>query len=177
MDRSWVNLPRTSSRYIVGVNHFLDFAFDRSSVNNNILCPCPKCKFKKWHPRDIVFEHLIVKQFPSKYTFWGIHGENDDDHDEEQAAATSQVGLMQIDDHEDHVEPIDDVVRDAFGAQRDNIGTEEGVDGPLPEFFRNEAARNFFDLMTEADKPLFPGSTKNCELSFIVVSHKTFVLD
>lgn len=166
MDKSWISLPRTSPRYLVGVDHFLDFAFNRTGVNNQILCPCPKCKFKKWHPRNVVREHLILKQFPSNYTFWGIHGENDDDGGEV-VARTSQVG-MQIDDDDDddnHVDPFNDVVRDAFGVQGDGIGSQEGVEGPLPEFFRNEAAKNFFDLMTDSDKPLFPGSTKNC-LSF-----------
>ncbi|KAI9111836.1 hypothetical protein K1719_017526 [Acacia pycnantha] len=74
---------------------------------------------------------------------------------------TSQVG-NQV--HQD--DPVNEAVRDAFGVQDDNFTVE--VQGPEPIFFRNDAAREFFSLMDESDRPLYqgnvdvPGITSRC---------------
>ena len=77
MDKSWISLPRSTTEYKIGLHQFLDFAFARSSVNGEIACPCPKCKFKRWQVRSVVYEHCIIRQFPRKYLFWAQHGEYD----------------------------------------------------------------------------------------------------
>ena len=46
------------------------------SVEGRIKCPCPNCKFRQWLPRNEVYEHLILKQFPARYTRWIWHGES-----------------------------------------------------------------------------------------------------
>ncbi|RDX89542.1 hypothetical protein CR513_28719, partial [Mucuna pruriens] len=38
-------------------------------------CPCPKCHCNKWESRDVVYDHLICKQFPKNYKVWIWHGE------------------------------------------------------------------------------------------------------
>ncbi|KAI9126698.1 hypothetical protein K1719_002294 [Acacia pycnantha] len=53
--------------------------------------------------------------------------------------------------HQD--DPVNEAVRDAFGVQDDNFTAE--VQGPEPVFFRNDAAREFFSLMDESDRPLY----------------------
>src|ERR1044072_5385282 len=67
MDKSWILLPRNSLAYQQWVNGFLDFAVARSSVDTKILCPCSLCNFRKWLTRDVVHEHLIIKDM---YEAW-----------------------------------------------------------------------------------------------------------
>ncbi|KAI9085140.1 hypothetical protein K1719_032956 [Acacia pycnantha] len=74
---------------------------------------------------------------------------------------TSQVG-NQV--HQD--DPVNEAVRDAFGVQDDNFTAE--VQGPEPVFFRNDAAREFFSLMDESDRPLYQGCHKYSKLSFLI---------
>ena len=46
-------------------------------------------------------------------------------------------------------------------------GGDEVVDGPVAEYLRTEVARDFFELMTEGDKPLYPGMYK-----FLIYSNR-----
>ncbi|KAJ0984985.1 hypothetical protein J5N97_003341 [Dioscorea zingiberensis] len=75
MDKSWITMPRNSPAYDHGVRNFIEFAFQHGSVNDMILCPCPKCGFHKHKTRAEVYDHLICKQFPKGYTIWYLHGE------------------------------------------------------------------------------------------------------
>ena len=75
LDKSWISFPRLALQYIHGLNRFLDFAFLRSSIRGKIVCPCEKCKFKKWQTRDDVYAHCMRKQFPRYYRTWIHHGE------------------------------------------------------------------------------------------------------
>ncbi|KAI9117919.1 hypothetical protein K1719_011061 [Acacia pycnantha] len=53
----------------------------------------------------------------------------------------------------DQDDPLNEAIHDAFGFQGDNFTTE--VQGKEPAFFKNDAAREFFSLMDEADCPLY----------------------
>ncbi|KAI9128630.1 hypothetical protein K1719_000113 [Acacia pycnantha] len=74
---------------------------------------------------------------------------------------TSQVG-----NQVDQDDPVNKVVRDAFGVQDVNFTAE--VQGPEVVFFRNDAAREFFSLMDESDRPLYQGCQKYSKLSFLI---------
>ncbi|CAN1752477.1 hypothetical protein LINPERHAP1_LOCUS4754 [Linum perenne] len=60
---------------MTGLESFLNFAFSNNKDGEQIVCPCPKCGFKKWLCRDDVYEHLLCKPFPPGYTVWDRHGE------------------------------------------------------------------------------------------------------
>ena len=167
LDKSWISLPRTHQLYRDGLNMFLDFAFMRASCRGKIVCPCPQCKFKDWQTRDVVFNHCIVKQFPPGYLYWKYHGE-EGYRVYGDVGSSSQVGMHVQDEDEplnvavEVANPINDAVRDLFGVHEegDEYGDEDDnrdVDGPAAEYLQNEAAKNFFDLMTDADTPLYPG--------------------
>ncbi|KAI9085609.1 hypothetical protein K1719_032452 [Acacia pycnantha] len=66
--------------------------------------------------------------------------------------------------HQD--DPVNEAVHDAFGVQDSNFTAE--VQGPKPVFFRNDAAREFFSLMDESDRPLYQGFQKYSKLSFLI---------
>ncbi|GJR11103.1 hypothetical protein Tco_0793755 [Tanacetum coccineum] len=76
MDRSWMyTAPRASKRYTNGVEYFLDFAFEKSSQNGTILCPCIDCQSLLFAKRAVVYDHLICSGFKRGYLYWKDHGE------------------------------------------------------------------------------------------------------
>ena len=171
VDKSWISLPRSSPQYMAGLNQFLEFAFLRGSdVRGKIRCPCEKCKFDKWKTREEVFAHCMDKQFPRYYLNWAFHGEGElhDNAGDLEVSSSSHVGRMQGEDSDDDCEgggqptnPGNNTVREAFGMQEAaDAGGDEVVDGPVAEYLRTEVARDFFELMTEGDKPLYPGMYK-----------------
>ena len=60
---------------MLGLNQFLDFAFNNGAIGDKIKCPCPRCGFGKCQTRNIVFDHLINKSFPKNYITLVMHGE------------------------------------------------------------------------------------------------------
>jgi len=64
MDKSWIKLPHNTPQYLVGLNNFLDFAFQYGANAITIICPCSKCGFRKWRTREEVYDHLLCKPFP-----------------------------------------------------------------------------------------------------------------
>ena len=66
MDKSWIKLPRNTQTYLVGLNSFLDFAFQHGASASTIICPCSKCGFRKWRTQQEVYDHLVCKLFSSR---------------------------------------------------------------------------------------------------------------
>ncbi|XP_072060350.1 uncharacterized protein [Arachis hypogaea] len=114
MDRTWIEKPRTSKEYQEGINGFLDFAFARAAISDRICCPCPRCAFGKWHKRDTVQDHLLLKPFPKNYLVWNRHGEI-------QPAESSSIEVQATPYQEN---PLNTLINDAFGHHGD-----EGITG------------------------------------------------
>ena len=159
MDKSWISLPRSTTEYKIGLHQFLDFAFARSSVNGEIACPCPKCKFKRWQVRSVVYEHCIIRQFPRKYLFWVQHGEYDYVANNLEIGSSSHVGreIGGTDNNVEEYQTNENVQDDEMLAIEANENVqEEDVIGPESCILQNDIAKNFFDLMKD-DVPLYPG--------------------
>jgi len=75
MDKSWINKPRLSQDYILGVKNFLDFAFCKSNVTV-MKCPCYRCCLLKTKSREDIDGDLMCYGFLSSYTNWVLHGED-----------------------------------------------------------------------------------------------------
>ena len=75
MDKNWMVAPRSSTRYLDGLDFFLNFAFENSAQGNQILCPCKECNNCSWGSRKEVHEHLMCVGFDRNYTKWVFHGE------------------------------------------------------------------------------------------------------
>ncbi|RYR02925.1 hypothetical protein Ahy_B06g081755 [Arachis hypogaea] len=74
-----------------------------------IHCPCPSCGFRLFQSRDDAYDHLLMKPFPTNYTFWLHHGER-------------HVGESSSERHERepcsvHRDPMRDMVHEAFNFQ------------------------------------------------------------
>ncbi|KAI9111185.1 hypothetical protein K1719_017796 [Acacia pycnantha] len=66
---------------------------------------------------------ILLTAFPEAYTFWEVHGEQRGMRCGLHLPRTSQVG-NQV--HQD--DPVNEVVRDAFGVQDDNFTPSSGVE-------------------------------------------------
>nr|GEW11580.1 hypothetical protein CTI12_AA180240 [Tanacetum cinerariifolium] len=76
MDTSWMyTAPRASKQYTNGVEYFLDFAFEKSSQSETILCPCIDCQSLLFVKRAVVYDHLICSGFKRGYLNWKDHEE------------------------------------------------------------------------------------------------------
>lgn len=75
MDKSWINKPRLSQDYILGVKSFLDFAFGKSKAYM-MKCPCNRCSLVKTKSREDIEGDLMWFGFLSSYTNWVLHGED-----------------------------------------------------------------------------------------------------
>ncbi|CAN0846129.1 hypothetical protein LINGRAHAP2_LOCUS4313 [Linum grandiflorum] len=153
IDKQWMQLQnRSCVEYYNGVQNFFDYAFHNVHEEDlKIKCPCIDCNNINRRERQEVEIHLIYRGIRRDYTKWDHHGECDDN----------------TDNSEDEIE--DKMETDDMLGMLDDI--KQHLDGGLPMDERedpNEAAKTFFKLVNEADKPLYDGCRKYSNLSFLV---------
>nr|XP_009789966.1 PREDICTED: uncharacterized protein LOC104237505 [Nicotiana sylvestris] len=163
MDKSWIEKPRNTNEYWLGLDKFLDFAFKNAAVEDTIRCPCPKCGFGKWHTREIVHDHLICKSFPQNYVIWNLHGEK------QVVAPSGDRDVMQEMFHPENL--IETMLNDAFGYDR-HQAADGGISQPLDSNeISNEAHRedtgDFHDFLKDGSETLHEGS-KYTKLEFLI---------
>uniref|UniRef100_A0A8R7QUJ0 Transposase-associated domain-containing protein n=1 Tax=Triticum urartu TaxID=4572 RepID=A0A8R7QUJ0_TRIUA len=104
MDRSWMDAPRHTEKYLQGLAKFLGFAFNKSSVENKILCPCKNCVNSYWREESEVREHLVCEGFVDGYKKWMFHGER--------VSSSSIPPNLDEGDDRDEGDDISDLLRD-----------------------------------------------------------------
>ncbi|XP_029128474.1 uncharacterized protein LOC114916287 [Cajanus cajan] len=168
MDKSWISdQSQVNEKYIRGVLNFLDFAFEKSSKDGKILCPCTKCVNRDWRSRMDVYEHIVNRGFLKGYTNWIFHGENIGPYISE---STYQDGRF---DHD-----IDTLIHDAFAMhatnEGQNIDTDTEDENVEPLVNENNvqqfevSSSKFYKLLKEVEQDLYPGCKKFTKLSFLV---------
>ena len=110
MDKSWISWSRNTNEYKKGLKSFLDFTFERQSIEGRIICPCCSCKFKKWLARVEAYDHLTQKQFPVEYTKWIWHGECN-----KPEASSSKSHVVETSHNVGVQHPLEDMINDVFG--------------------------------------------------------------
>ncbi|RYR72593.1 hypothetical protein Ahy_A02g006819 [Arachis hypogaea] len=135
-----------------GLNIFLDIAFANASSDGMIHCPCPSCGFWIFQTRDDAYDHLLMKPFPTNYTFWLHDGER-------------RVGESSSERHEGEPysvcrDPMRDMVHEAFNFQGfiadEEDSSNEHFGGAIEElpYLYNEpsyAARDFNELLEDEE--------------------------
>ncbi|XP_074351869.1 uncharacterized protein LOC141691017 [Apium graveolens] len=149
-DNMWTELPKFSERYMSGVRDFIQNAFFRFTIGDEITCPCKFSKNNKWHPQDIIYDHLIYNgpwEFSAKWIFDISHEhlETNEDMDE--------VGTNLGDN-------LDELMRRTVGDMRN--GEDVHSSGPTSN------AEKLYRHFEEGKQPLYPGYTKFLSLSFII---------
>lgn len=74
-NRSWINLPRVSPQYQVGVEEFLQFAFANIPDGGLTWFPCRKCYNRQKQTKKTLHDHLLKNLFLENYYIWTLHGE------------------------------------------------------------------------------------------------------
>lgn len=137
----WINLPKYSEGYISGVEAFLQNAFPKFAVGDEITCPCKICKNGKWRRADLIYDHLICNGPSPLYVNW-----------------IYEVSLESYkNSHEDRMD------YETFINFGDNL--EEMLhhtNGP------NGDVKNVNRHVEEGKLPLYPGCANFSRLSFIV---------
>ncbi|XP_039135734.1 uncharacterized protein LOC120273157 [Dioscorea cayenensis subsp. rotundata] len=156
MDKAWMSKSRLSVEYEQGVREFLEFAFS-NTLSNQILCPCRICVNSVLLTKDEVYEHLIINGILQLYKNWYEHGE--------QPSSSSNPNIAHHDDLSSHVN-VHEMLQDTFGISNVDMGDETSPTSS-PGGPNNEASQ-FFKLLKDANKELYPGCSKFTKLTFIV---------
>ncbi|RDX86763.1 hypothetical protein CR513_31867, partial [Mucuna pruriens] len=128
MDKSWIDIPRNTVKYLDGLNKFLDISIENRSINGAIRCPCSKCHCNKWESRDVVHDHLICKRFPKNYKVWIWHGEAY----ETMASRNTKAIVEPL----QNGNPVLSMINDTFGINRLHDVEPDSYEGPY-EFVDN----------------------------------------
>ena len=149
MDRNWINLPRISAEYERGVEEFIQFAQrneGRSDDEVKFRCPCVNCLNGRKLNATQIREHLICDGFLRCYTTWIWHGEEIHFPIDSQ---TENVTNSTMEEDQPDEDKLEDMIRD--------VGAE------------NFAKAHVYETMsTDAETPLYVGSTKFTRLSAVL---------
>ncbi|XP_060213667.1 uncharacterized protein LOC132640887 isoform X2 [Lycium barbarum] len=160
MDKSWLNIShRNNPLYENGAKEFLHFASLDRPDSSEILCPCRKCRNMIFVPTDLIVEHIVVDGFLTSYTTWIYHGER----------SSSSVSVDKLDRDDE----MQDMLHEAFGIPPTSGFVDIDIDGDgfggsnLHNKGFDKKTEEFFNLLKEAERELYPGS-KYSLLSFLV---------
>ncbi|KAF7802611.1 hypothetical protein G2W53_041722 [Senna tora] len=159
-DRSWIlrrkePSGRVSEEFMDGVEEFLklvnEFPINKDSLGR-ILCPCGRCKNCVRKDEYTIERHLYYNGFVEGYLNWTIHGEN--------AWGGEGSAFNDATDDEDTRNPYVDMVVDAARGRLDpNFECME--EDPNP------SASKFYQLLEDADEPLWDGCYNHTKLSAV----------
>ena len=158
MEHNWVKIRnRALPKYRQGVKEFLDFAFEHTTMEDKILCPCKRCNHYFTKSRDDVEADLITIGTVPTYTQWFRHGE--ETHSE---TCDNLVSDDELDGNDLH-----EMVEDYFGASNAAswLAGEPSGNGTPQE--PNDDATKFFRLLGDNEQKIYP-NCKYTKLSFIV---------
>ena len=67
--------PKDSTRYIAGVEGFVEYEFKNKPEDTKIYCPCHTCVHTSLLSRDEIYEHLVCNGILENYEEWGFHSD------------------------------------------------------------------------------------------------------
>jgi hypothetical protein len=134
MNRQWMNADRQSSKYIAGMQAFLEVAKANKNPKGFMCCPCFVCRFDKdYSDWGTLHLHLIKNRFIENYVLWTRHDERgvvmeeneeeDDDNNLPDWATGQAFANTVMEDVDEEVIPedghVDDLGQVLKDAQRD----------------------------------------------------------
>lgn len=171
MDKEWMKLKdRGAPQYLNGIDNFLDFAFNNSSVDHagnqigtKIRCPCCRCANVHYKTRSEVRFDLLRNGILQSYIVWDKHGEDYNDVSLESEANTDCDG--------DVDEEMLDMLQVGCGVAGMGLlgGHDRGDDDHSEEAQEpsGEAAR-FYRLLRDYKDPLVVDGSKVSKLVYIM---------
>ncbi|XP_074356308.1 uncharacterized protein LOC141696010 [Apium graveolens] len=148
----WVTLPKYSDKYRKGVEAFVNQAFSRYAVGNELKCPCKKCGNRFWSGAKAIHEYLVCNG-PCSHSVEWIYEVSTHEIDRVADEMDINIGVGLGDE-------FDAMIHNAYGTNdvTDHIG-RTGL---------NDDARKFYRLVKEGGQPLYPECKKFSRLSFLV---------
>ncbi|XP_074374253.1 uncharacterized protein LOC141714644 [Apium graveolens] len=148
----WVILLKYSDRYRKGVEAFVNQAFSRYALGNELKCPCKKCGNHFWSGAKAIHEHLVCNG-PCPHSVEWIYEVSTHEIDRVADEMYINTGLGLGDE-------FDAMIHNAYGTNdvTDHVG-RTGL---------NDDARKFYRLVKEGGQPLYPECKKFSRLSFLV---------
>ncbi|KAH7842947.1 hypothetical protein Vadar_010954 [Vaccinium darrowii] len=171
MDKSWMNKSRSSREYLQGVKDFLGYASTNASKDGTISCPCVRCVNSYILKIDVVHDHLVSFGISKGYDRW---------YGETTLATTfanpceAHVEDMEL-DHDDIHNILDDTfpmhirfVEEIGDEVNASASSNKGPSVQQPTQVPDKNAQKFYDLLKDAEQPLYEGCTKYIKLSAIL---------
>ncbi|XP_019435866.1 PREDICTED: uncharacterized protein LOC109342310 [Lupinus angustifolius] len=170
MDKTWISKPHNTLDYLIGLNQFLDFAFENDAIGDTIQS-MSKYGFLNWQTRDIAYDHLLKKPFPLNYVIWNLHGEK-----QVFESTTTQDEMEEACHYEN---PMETMMNDAFGHYKQQVNNEGVSEQHGTNEILNEGRRedhSFIDeFLKDDNQKLYEGSSYT-KLEFIIKLYHIKVL-
>ena len=191
-DRKWMyNLAGRkglTDEFLAGVTEFIEFASSHHECmdGEKIRCPCRKCKNTKFLTIEEVIVHLYQRGFKEDYYDWTAHGETPMIVNEHPNTVPHMSELMNEWGTFEHMYWDQGMAFDGqgpsfvpnWGANQACYGTEysspyynevgPSVQAPIEE--EDDVtllSTKFFDMLKEADDPLYSGCESHSQLSMV----------
>ncbi|CAM8914149.1 unnamed protein product [Rhodiola kirilowii] len=160
MDKTWMGLERSDTRYIQGINDFVEFA--KQNGGNSHKCPCRRCLMIRGRitTNEMVI-HLINNGMMNGYHTWTSHGE---ESTEPSSYMLRQQWLVErygetsscVKNHQSN--PTEDIIRDAFPFQyMQEEDLQMNMDRESGDLDSRVAFERYKSLVGEAHTPLYTG--------------------
>nr|XP_009797506.1 PREDICTED: uncharacterized protein LOC104243923 [Nicotiana sylvestris] len=161
--KQWMQLVDNwlDKAYLIGVQKFLDYAFQKTGEEYEIRCPCVKCCNTTLGTRKTVETHLQVYGIIQNYTFWYHHGENLG----EPLSESEDKDGDELEECESKDE-VQELLRDMY-PNIDGRAVHTDCDNLIEEEPNIEAKR-FYRLLKDFEQPLYQNSKASKLLSCIV---------
>jgi hypothetical protein len=150
VDRSWMRMDKSTIEWQKGFKEFMDLTFEGTSQGETTPCPCSRCRCMSYRTQSEVQSHFFFRGFDESF----IQGEaNDEDFDHEELDSLGVTG-----DSASINDLVSTLIQGAIHGDIIGSNNEEP----------NDRAKNFFKLLEEAQKELYPGCKEATKVSFIV---------
>ncbi|CAM8877247.1 unnamed protein product [Rhodiola kirilowii] len=163
MDKSWMGLERSDTRYIQGIDDFVKFA--KQNGGNSHIWPCRRCLMIRGRiTTKEMFVHLINNGMMKGYNTWTSHGEDSNEPSPfmmrkqwiAERYGESSSGMM----HHHQSNPTDDIIRDAFPLphmQNSDHQMDMNIESSDLDIMSRDTFEKYTSLVCEAQTPLYTG--------------------
>jgi len=157
-DRSWMRMAKYTAEWQKGFKDFIKNTFGGTSKEETAPYPCARCRCMSYRNQKDVQSHLVLRGFDESFIQGEVDAEDLVACPQVDNPAEAEYGDSETGDAPASKELISALIRGAMHGELTGSGDEEP----------NESAKQFFKLLTEAQKELYPGCKEATKVSFIV---------
>ncbi|CAM8978244.1 unnamed protein product [Rhodiola kirilowii] len=164
MDKSWMRLERSDTRYIQGIVDFVEFA--KQNGGNSHICPWRRClMIRRRITTKEMFIHLINNDMMNGYNIWTSHGEESTEPSpymlrQQWLAERYGETSSSVKNHQSN--PTEDIIQDAFPFQyMQHEDLQMNMDRESVDLDSSRVSFEMYKgLVGEAQTPLYTGCNR-----------------